>query len=236
MNVVPQPNVAPPKKFQFVGGALCLDFCNSVGGKRGVRSREYLNSYRDFLSWSEQAGLLDTRRSEELLRKVRRRPSGAADALKRAIRLREAVYRIFFELAENKRPAERDIGELNVELSRSLSRLRVAPAKNGFGWQWSAEHVALDHPLGPIARSAADLLTSDWALENIRQCQGENCGWLFLDSSKNHSRCWCDMRDCGNRAKVRRHRMREKTSSREIPSPKPQILNKSQIPNSKMSR
>ncbi|HEV2391667.1 MAG TPA: CGNR zinc finger domain-containing protein [Verrucomicrobiae bacterium] len=40
----------------------------------------------------------------------------------------------------------------------------------------------------------------------MRLCQGDTCGWLFVDSSKNHSRRWCDMRDCGNRAKARRHR------------------------------
>ncbi len=212
MNAVPKPSDAPPKKFQFVGGELCLDFCNSVGGKRGVRSREYLSSYRDFLSWSEQAALLDTGGAQELLRKASRQPPLAAAALRRGIRLREAIYRIFLSLAENKKPVEGDIKELNVELSRSLNRLRVSSGKNGFGWEWNAEHVELDHPLGPIARSAADLLTSGRALENIRQCQGDNCGWLFFDSSKNHSRCWCDMRDCGNRAKVRRHRLRKRGS------------------------
>src|SRR5436309_6778644 len=94
----PNPVSMPPKEFQFVGGELCLDFCNSVGGKRGVRPREYLNSYGDFLSWSEQAALLDTARAQELLRKAPRRPSAAASALKRAIRLREAIYRIFLSL------------------------------------------------------------------------------------------------------------------------------------------
>jgi len=212
MNAVQKQTAAAPKKFEFVGGELCLDFCNSVGGKRGVRPRDYLNSYHDFVSWSQQAALLDAGRAHELLRKATRRPSSGAAALKRAIRLREAIYRIFLSLAENKKPAEGDIGDLNVELSRSLNRLRVWPAKNGFSWGWNVEHMELDHPLGPIARSAADLLTSGRALENIRQCQGDNCGWVFLDSSKNHSRCWCDMRDCGNRAKVRRHRLRKKHS------------------------
>jgi len=210
MNAVQKQTAAAPKKFEFVGGELCLDFCNSVGGKRGVRPRDYLNSYHDFVSWSQQAALLDAGRAHELLRKATRRPSSGAAALKRAIRLREAIYRIFLPLAEDKKPAEEDIRELNVELGRSLNRLRVSPGKSGFGWEWNGEHLDLDHPLGPIARSAADLLTSGRALENIRQCQGDNCGWLFLDSSKNHSRCWCDMRDCGNRAKVRRHRLRKK--------------------------
>jgi predicted RNA-binding Zn ribbon-like protein len=208
--LVPNPAAATPEKLQFVGGALCLDFCNSVGGKRGVRTREYLNSYLDFLSWCDQAGLIENSPSKALLRKAARQPAEAAVALSRAITLREAIYRIFLAVAEQEQPAGRDLALLNAELGRSLNRLRVMPVKNGFGWEWGAERGALDHALGPIARSAADLLTSGDSRAHVRQCQGDNCGWLFIDSSKNHSRCWCDMRDCGNRAKVRRHRLRKR--------------------------
>jgi predicted RNA-binding Zn ribbon-like protein len=55
--------------------------------------------------------------------------------------------------------------------------------------------------------SAADLLTTP-SVERVRQCPG--CGWLFLDESRNHSRTWCDMRICGNRAKAQRHYERQK--------------------------
>src|SRR5438046_9611967 len=98
MNAVQNQTEAPPKKFEFVGGELCLDFCNSVGGKRGVRPREYLNSYDDFVSWSEQAALLDSGRAHKLLQRAAHRPSTAGAALKRAIRLREVIYRIFIYL------------------------------------------------------------------------------------------------------------------------------------------
>src|SRR5947207_1906281 len=82
MNVVQnQTETTAPKKFQFVGGELCLDFCNSVGGKRGLRSREYLNSYQDFVSWSEQAALLDPRRAHKLLQRAAHRPSTGTAAL-----------------------------------------------------------------------------------------------------------------------------------------------------------
>lgn len=42
-----------------------------------------------------------------------------------------------------------------------------------------------------------------------------NCGWLFLDKSRNRSRTWCDMAICGNRAKASRHYYRH----REEPGP-----------------
>ena len=208
MNLSPSLSAAPPKKFQFVGRALCLDFCNSVGGNRETVARENLHSYADFLSWSQQAGLVDASAAEARLGNARRRPAAAAAVLRRAIALREAIYRIFLAGAQKRKPKESDLDELNAELSRTLPRLCVAPSKDGFNWHWRAENGSLDDALGPIVRSAAELLVSGESLEKIRQCKGSNCGWLFLDSSRNHSRCWCDMRDCGNRAKVRRHRLK----------------------------
>jgi predicted RNA-binding Zn ribbon-like protein len=126
--------------------------------------------------------------------------------LSRALELREALYRIFRAAGKGKSPAEGDLAILNSELKASLGRLRIGKDKGGFQWHWKDDALRLDNPLGPIARSAADLLTHGHALEQVGQCHGDNCGWLFVDLSKNHSRRWCDMRDCGNRAKVRRFR------------------------------
>jgi predicted RNA-binding Zn ribbon-like protein len=46
---------------------------------------------------------------------------------------------------------------------------------------------------------------SDADLSRLRRCDGAGCGWLFLDTTRNHSRRWCDSRDCGNRSRVRRY-------------------------------
>ena len=109
-------------------------------------------------------------------------------------------------------PQTADLDHLNAELSTNLGRLRVASSKKGFNWTWANADDALDQPLGPIARSAADLLTSPHLLEQVRLCEGDTCGWLFVDSTKNHSRRWCVMSDCGNVAKVRRFRMKNRRS------------------------
>jgi predicted RNA-binding Zn ribbon-like protein len=61
----------------------------------------------------------------------------------------------------------------------------------------------LDWILNPLIRSAADLLVSD-ELKRVKRCGDPACGWLFLDTSRNKSRRWCDMSDCGNRAKASR--------------------------------
>ena len=199
-----------PKKFEFVGGDLCLDFTNTMGGKRGVAPREYLNSYADFVSWCRQAGLLDSSKAQTLARRAARRVQDSAAALRRAIALRETIYRIFGALALDEPPQASDLEQLNAHLSSSLGRLRLARSRKGFTWSWAEKDESLDQPLGPIARSAADLLTSPHLLERVRQCEGDSCGWLFVDSTKNHSRRWCVMSDCGNVAKVRRFRLKQR--------------------------
>lgn len=211
MNVVV--DNAPVTKFRFVAGACCLDFCNTVGGKREGRAKEKLHSYADLISWGMQAGL--TGAGGILLRKAAGDPNEAETVLVRARELREAIYRIFFSIFHGRKPPRRDLDLLNAELGRSLNRLRVGSDRNGYHWEWTMSEPGLDDLLGPIARSAAELLISNSAFEKIRQCQGDNCGWLFLDSSKNHSRCWCDMRDCGNLAKVRRHRQKQRREGQD---------------------
>jgi len=205
-------DVPPAIKFQFVGGDLCLDFCNTVGGKRSATTREKLKSYADFVSWCEQAGLIANSAATTLLQRAARQPREAASVLERAIELREAIYRIFSALGLKKEADESDLARLNSELARAPGRLRLAASKDGFAWEWSNDGRALDQSLGPIARAAGDLLTHGETVKHVSECAAENCGWLFVDSSKNHSRRWCEMRDCGNRAKVRRHRLKQAKS------------------------
>lgn len=202
--------VPEPHRFQFVAGALCLDFCNTVGGKRGrPNEKERLHAYPDFTAWCEQAGLLSPAAAAALCSRARRKPALGKGVLKRAIALREAICRIFSALSFQKPPTAADVALLNAELSPALQRLRVARHRGEFHWDWAGENPQLADPLGPIARSAAELLIDSHARTRIQECNSETCGWLFLDASKNHSRRWCDMRDCGNRAKVRRFRLKK---------------------------
>jgi predicted RNA-binding Zn ribbon-like protein len=87
-----------------------------------------------------------------------------------------------------------------------MQHARLIPGANGaLAWDWEDEGGSADLMLWPIARSAADVLTSPRELARVRQCPGAGCGWVFLDETKNRSRRWCDMDVCGNRAKARRH-------------------------------
>ncbi len=196
--------------FEFTGGRLCLDFANTLSGGR-ARPTERLTSYRELVAWGRQAGVLSDGDARHLARAAAQHPRDAARTLADAIALRETLYRIFAAGIEESPAAEADLGTLNAALSRALDHLRVTPRSRGFEWAWAAEEDALDRMLWPVVRSAADVLVSEEVGE-VRRCGGDNCDWLFLDTSRNHSRRWCDMRGCGNRAKARRYYARRKAA------------------------
>jgi predicted RNA-binding Zn ribbon-like protein len=196
--------------YSLIAGAPCLDFLNTVGGRRGSQTQDYLRTYSDLVRWSRQAGLLQSDQADRLLQDSAARADDAEAILAQAIVLREALYRIFTGLLDGLPPAPADLAILNIELARTLAHLTVAHIPHeGFAWRWIGTEHALDGVLWPVARSAAELLLSP-SVQALRQCAGETCGWLFLDMTKNHSRRWCEMRACGNRAKVRRHRARRR--------------------------
>ncbi|WP_031042874.1 CGNR zinc finger domain-containing protein [Streptomyces sp. NRRL F-5650] len=62
--------------------------------------------------------------------------------------------------------------------------------------------------LGTLARDAVDLLTDPVARASLRQCAGDNCPIVYVDTSRGHRRRWCSSEICGNRERVARHRRR----------------------------
>lgn len=196
--------------FEFTGNHLCLDFTNTVHN-RFSDPRELLNSYSDLLLWSQEAQLLTEDETLQLREKAEHHRKEAEAVLQRAINLREALYRIFQVVAQGSSPEKSDLSTLNTEFSEAMSRACILPAKDSFTLDWTGKDKALDRMLWTIARSAVDLLTSE-GLDDVRVCAADDCNWLFLDTSKNHSRRWCDMKSCGNRAKVRKHYNSKKIS------------------------
>jgi predicted RNA-binding Zn ribbon-like protein len=195
-----------PFTFELDSGRACLDFANTHDS-----SGEHLHAYVDLLAFARQSELITAQDAQWLHLQAADAPVAARRVLERATRLRAAVYAVFSTLAANDAPAERDLQVLNAELALALSHARVLARDGGFTWGWAAP--ALDAPLWPITRSAADLLTSDADRSRVRECGGVDCRWLFLDTSKNRSRQWCSMASCGNRAKARRHYARRRPRS-----------------------
>lgn len=196
----------PEHVFDLSGGALCLDFANTIGDRpSGLNER--LASYTDLLSWGRQAGTIDTVLAGRLERRAKRHGSQAADVFEKAIALRECLYRIFSAVAAGHRPAVRDLTTLNDALTRVFPYRRVVEGEDGFAWEWSGPPTALERVLWPVLQSAAELLTSN-EIHQVRECNSDRCTWLFIDRSRTHRRRWCDMKTCGNRAKARRHYQR----------------------------
>ena len=191
------------------GGALCLNFANTSGWRPNPGEEEYLRDYEDLIAWAEHAGAVDPDEARKLLHAARTNPERARSAHRRAIALREAIYRIFSAVAGGAAVNPPDTDLLNRALGAANEHLRLAARDSGFEWVWHDVDGALELPLWRVVRSAASLLVSPEA-ERVRECSGENCDWLFLDESKNRSRRWCDMATCGNRAKARRNYTRRK--------------------------
>jgi predicted RNA-binding Zn ribbon-like protein len=100
------------------------------------------------------------------------------------------------------------LAELNAALADALVHLRLVPGKRRAGplaWAWDDDDDSLDALLHPVVRAAGDLLSSDEAAL-IRVCAGVNCGWLYVDRSRNKLRRWCEMGTCGTDEKTRRRR------------------------------
>lgn len=193
------------KHFGMIAGDPALDLVNTVGGWTGYSyAEEHLTRYEDLLDWGVEAGVLTSDDAAALRREAALRPAEAEAVVARARSLRRAIRDIFIAAAHRERPGDKEITLLNGFLGEAMARLRLAAGEDGIGWRWDRAGGELDQPLWPVARSAAELLTSE-RLERVRACSGDTCGWMFLDMSRNRSRRWCDMNDCGNRAKARRH-------------------------------
>ena len=189
-------------------GHPILEFTNTVGNHASDHPGEHLFGYGDLLAWMGNIGLLQEEQVQVLKRKAAAPSEESTSAFARSLELRESIYRIFVAQTKGESPAQDDLEVLNSVLRNLTGGAQIGQESGRFVWQWNFDENALEAPLPIIALSAVDLMTS----ENIKwvgQCADEGgCGWLFVDTSKNHSRRWCDINDCGNRAKQRRYLQR----------------------------
>ncbi len=201
----------PDHEFRFVAGSSCLDFLNTLGDRVSEKPNEHLTEYADLVRWLETGDLLSREAGARLVRKSGS-DSRAADAvLRRAVALREALYRIFTTIVAGEPPLASDLLLLNEEMADAMVHRRLVASEAGFELAWSGDGDELAEPLWPVALSAAELLTSG-SVARIKSCASDSCAWVFMDESRNRSRQWCEMETCGNRAKARRHYAKSRTN------------------------
>jgi|SRR5688500_519542 len=199
-----------PAVFEFVGGAVCLDLVNTGSRRSAGPFRERLVDYERLLEWAELAGAIEPEEAVALRRRARAEPARAAEVLERARELREAVYRTFCACCQSDAPRAADLATISRAYADASAHRALKTGADRIDFEWTSAD-SLDRPLWPVALSAAELLVSDQRAR-VKECVSDNCNWLFLDVSKNKSRRWCEMRDCGNRAKARRHYHKTKQS------------------------
>lgn len=194
-----------------VSGWSCLDFVNTVDRESDGYSEDWLTSYADLVAWGQHTQILSKQQANRLLKAAAQQPDLSSAVFETAIALRETIYRIFSAIAANHEVAKHDLDTLNAILKEALPWQQLVSTTEGFVWVW-AESDRLDCILWRVVRSASDLLTAK-ELNQVRECGSEGCGWMFVDTSRNRSRRWCDMETCGNRAKAHRHYERRKKKS-----------------------
>jgi predicted RNA-binding Zn ribbon-like protein len=194
---------------QLVGGSPCLDFINTEGAVRNGPP-ERIESYLTLLSWSVLAGVLTEEEAGQGMAITKAKPVLATSVLKRSIELREALYGIFSATVRGEPASAADRAIFDAELAVARSHQRLVPIDDGWGWEFVG--AGADAMLWRLAADASDLLTSS-DINRVRECSGDTCSWLFVDRSRNRSRRWCDMADCGNRAKARRFYSKNKDAS-----------------------
>jgi predicted RNA-binding Zn ribbon-like protein len=215
------------RTFQLIAGHPVLDFVNTLDYRfREAGPIELLASYADLSDFVGQSGLASEPQRVGL--QGTSHTPAAAKALRSARDLREALATWFYTpdagnplRLEAVKTLERCF--LDADRHRQLA-LKPAPRESNDSLRvaWTRGRFE-NHPRLPvwlIAQAAAGLLTSE-DTDRIHQCKSAACRWLFLDMSRNHSRCWCDMKICGNRMKARRFQRRLKPgpSPNGLPAP-----------------
>jgi len=212
----------PGKLFDLCGGHPALDLVNSLDNRfREDGPNELLASYADLLRFLEESGLLSRHHVRVLSKTVA--PEAAAQALRSAHDLREATAAVLYSSLDRKEPAKQDVSVLEEffldtarhrELQWGSGKNGGAPhakpaysASAGLVWAWGRYENEPSLPVWALAAAVSEIIMSP-DLARVRSCAADTCRWLFLDTSKNHTRRWCNMKVCGNRMKARRFQER----------------------------
>jgi predicted RNA-binding Zn ribbon-like protein len=187
---------------RIVGGNLALDLLNTQNGPAGeLPEDDALLDYGDLLAWGRYVGLLSDAEADRLLRRSRRHPDAARAVFERALATRDYLYALFSAVAQGSSPSPQAIARLRRDEAEALTHAELVAVDGAYTWDW-AHDTELGRPLWPVIHAAVTLLT-DGPLDRVKGCAA--CRFHFLDESKNRSRRWCSMDDCGTEDKMRKY-------------------------------
>ena len=195
---------------------LFVAFANTLSHTRG-EPREALPDGEALLGWLREHGLISARgRSMEAAR-MRRDAAEEKRRLERFRLLRNLLQTVAAEMAAGGEPSAESITQLNHVLRHGLHYHQLRRGDEGSRYEVSQVGDRLDQARAAIAGSFAHFLADD-APDRLRVCANEGCRWVFVDRSPTGRRRWCDMRTCGNQAKVARHRARARAMESGLPA------------------
>jgi predicted RNA-binding Zn ribbon-like protein len=197
--------------FDLSGGHPALDLVNSLDNRfRADGPNENLVRYSDLLRFLNETGLLDSQKIRLLDQSASHTATTADLVLRQVKELREATAEVFYAAMEERTPPPAAIKTLEGYFRGAATHraLQWDNQHNHTIWTWNAT-AATDpnFPLWLLTQSVSDILLSPDAAR-VKTCAVDTCRWLFLDTSKNHTRRWCNMKVCGNRMKARRFQAR----------------------------
>jgi predicted RNA-binding Zn ribbon-like protein len=186
------------------GGHPALDFVNTVDSRRGRWGPDLLRCCDDLIVLAARVGLIDEKQVVILDQLAKKRPQQAGTLVEEAISLREAIYDLFVVEDTNQPYPDKPFAVIHERARRARARQRLFETKEGF--QWLQPISELTDLVDLFAWQASELLIRRHERRPVRECKGDNCGWLFLDTSKGGRRLWCSNATCGTHARVKRFR------------------------------
>ena len=190
------------RAFELIAGDPALDLVNTLDWRfRKSGTEELLASSDDLLAFAAQSELLTAKQIRQIVRSTSQRD--AADALVSCRQLREASAEILYASVGERTPSSAAIRTSDRFYKEAHSRRHLTFSASRCQWEFPASESSADLPVWLLSLGMERLLVSD-DIERLRECGNPDCRWLFLDTSKNHTRRWCDMKVCGNRMKARR--------------------------------
>lgn len=188
--------------FQLVGGHPALDLINTLDWRfRDDGPEELLASYDDLLAFARQSQTLTAEQAAQLKRNVHR--TAALRAVEQVRDLREALADLVYAGLDTRDASSSSVCALEKFFQAARAQMRLIREGSRLQWDWAGVEARPEFPLWALTRAASRLMLSE-NVALVRACANPVCRWLFLDTSKNHTRRWCDMKLCGNRMKARR--------------------------------
>jgi predicted RNA-binding Zn ribbon-like protein len=188
---------------------LWLEFVNTDAPTHGVGARgDLLRDFDALATWLVEHHAIDEERVASIRRRAVLQPAAAAATLVDARRVRAALRALAERGASMERVRQDAVTEINRVLGRSAGSRRLDRHADGSYYRaFVPTGDAFAGMMIPIVESAADALVGD-ELGRVRRCADPRCQRVFLDTTRNGLKRWCDMDTCGNRAKAARHRAR----------------------------